>query len=180
MDTDDPLRGQLSVFVAPAAAAALIAQQVASNAIRDALFLTWFPVTSLPYFMGAGAVLAIPAAAASGRLLSRFGPARVVPLLLGLQSVLFLLEWQLLATRPQVASGLLYIHASVLGAIGISAFWSMLNERFDPHTAKPLIARVAAAAAFGGLAGGVAAERIASLASQGALFGLLALSGAAC
>ena len=41
---------------------------------------------------------------------------------------------------------LLYLHSSVLGAIAISAFWSLLNERFDPHSAKPLMARVAAAA----------------------------------
>ena len=137
--------------VAPLTAAALIAQQVASNAVRDGLFLTWFQVTSLPYFMAAVAVLAIPAAEFSGRLLARFGPARVVPFILGRHSTLFLVEWSLLGVHPRVASGLIYVHTSVLGAIGISAFWSMLNERFDPHAAKALMARVAAAAAFGGL-----------------------------
>ena len=80
--------------------------------------------------------------------------------------------------NPRVASGLVYVHASVLGAIGISAFWSLLNERFDPHSAKALMARVAAAAAFGGLAGGVGAERVTVLMSQGALFILLALTAA--
>ena len=144
-----PTVGALSrsaLLVAPLTAAALIAQQVASNAVRDALFLTWFQVTSLPYFMAAAAVLAIPAAESSGRLLARFGPARVVPLILGVNSVLFLVEWSLLGAHPRVASGLIYVHASVLGAIGISAFWSLLNERFDPHSAKALMARVAAAA----------------------------------
>ena len=149
-----------ALVVAPLTAAALIAQQVASNAVRDALFLTWFEVTSLPYFMGAAAVLAIPAAESSGRLLARFGPARVVPFILGVSSVLFLVEWRLLGANPRLASGLVYFHASVLGAIGISAFWSLLNERFDPHSAKALMARVAAAATFGGLAGGVGAERV--------------------
>ena len=169
-----------ALLVAPLTAAALIAQQVASNAVRDALFLTWFQVTSLPYFMAAAAVLAIPAAESSGRLLARFGPARVVPSILGLNSLLFLIEWSLLGVNPRVASGLVYVHASVLGAIGISAFWSLLNERFDPHSAKALMARVAAAAAFGGLAGGVGAERVTVLMSQGALFILLALTAGAC
>ena len=169
-----------ALLVAPLTAAALIAQQVASNAVRDALFLTWFPVTSLPYSMVAAAVMAIPAAESSGRLLARFGPARVVPFILGVSSVLFLIEWNLLGGQPRVASGLVYVHASVLGAIGISAFWSLLNERFDPHSAKALMARVAAAAAFGGLAGGVGAERVTALMSQGALFILLGLSGTAC
>ena len=171
---------RLSLLVAPLTAAALIAQQVASNAVRDALFLTWFKVTSLPYFMVAATVLAIPAAASSGRLLARFGPARVVPFVLGVSSLLFVTEWNLLGGHPRVASGLVYVHASVLGAIGISAFWSLLNERFDPHSAKALMGRVAAAAAFGGLAGGVGAERVTVLMSQGALFILLALSGVAC
>ena len=165
-----------ALLVAPLTAAALIAQQVASNAVRDALFLTWFPVTSLPYAMVAAAVLAIPAAESSGRLLTRFGPARVVPFILGISSVLFLIEWNLLGGQPRVASGLVYVHASVLGAIGISAFWSLLNERFDPHSAKALMARVAAAGAFGGLAGGVGAERVTALMSLGALFILLGLS----
>ena len=144
----EDLTRQPGLLAAPLTAAALIAQQVASNAVRDALFLTWFPVTSLPYFMAGAAILAIPAAESSGRLLARFGPARVVPFILALNSALFLAEWSLLGAHPRVASGLLYVHASVLGAIGISAFWSLLNERFDPHAAKPLMARVAAAAAL--------------------------------
>jgi hypothetical protein len=179
LSTAGELRGS-ALLVAPLTAAALIAQQVASNAVRDALFLTWFQVTSLPYFMAAAAVLAIPAAETSGRLLARFGPARVVPFILGVSSVLFLVEWNLLGEYPRVASGLVYVHASVFGAIGISAFWSLLNERFDPHSAKALMARVAAAAAFGGLAGGVGAERVTVLMSQGALFSLLGLAGGAC
>ena len=172
--------GGAALLVAPLTAAALIAQQVASNAVRDALFLTWFPVTSLPYAMVATAVLAIPAAEFSGRVLARFGPVRVVPFVLAVSAVLFLVEWTLLGEHPRLASGLVYVHASVLGAIAISAFWSLLNERFDPHSAKALMARVAAAAAFGGLAGGVAAERVTVLVSQEALFVLLALSGGAC
>jgi hypothetical protein len=166
--------------VAPLTAAALIAQRVGSNAIRDALFLSWFPVTSLPYFIGGAALLAIPAAQLSGRLLARFGPTRVVPALLGSSGVLFLTEWSLLGWDPRVASVLLYLHSSVLGAIAISAFWSLLNERFDPHSAKPLMARVAAAATLGGLVGGVGAERVAALLPQGALFLLLGLADAAC
>ena len=101
-----------ALFLAPLTAAALIAQQVASNAVRDALFLTWFPVTTLPYFMAAAAVLAIPAAESSGRLLARFGPARLVPSILAVNSALFLAEWSLLGGHPRAASALIYFHAS--------------------------------------------------------------------
>ena len=109
-----------------------------------------------------------------GRLLARFGPARFVPFILAVSAALFLVEWSLLGGYPRAVSALVYFHASVLGAIGISAFWSLLNERFDPHSAKPLMARVAAAGAFGGLAGGVGAERVTALLSQGAVLRSLA------
>jgi hypothetical protein len=155
----------------------LIAQHVAANATRDAFFLTWFPVTSLPFFVGSSAILAVPAVEAASRLLVRFGSARVVPTVLGLSAVLFLTEWVLLASQPRAVAVLLYGHSTVLTAIAISMFWSLLNERFDPHSAKPLMARVAAAAAFGGLVGGVGAERIAALLPDGALLLALGLLG---
>jgi hypothetical protein len=165
---------------APLTAAALIAQQVGGNAIRDGLFLSVFPVQSLPYFMAGAAVLGILAAQLSGRLLVRVGPARLVPVLFAASAFLFLVEWALLGSQPRAAAALLYMHSGVLGGIAISSFWSMLNERFDPHSAKPLMARVAAAATFGGFVGGVGAERVAAVFPQGALLPLLSLVGGLC
>ena len=167
-------------WAAPITAAALIAQQVGGNAIRDGLVLSLFPVESLPYFMAGAAVLAIGAAQLSGRLLARMGPVRLVPILLAFNAALYLVEWLLLGTQPRAATALLYLHSAVVGAIAISSYWSLLNERFDPHSAKPLLARVAAAATFGGLVGGVSAERIAVLLPEGALLPLLSLVGACC
>jgi hypothetical protein len=161
-------------------AAALLAQQVGSNAMRDGLFLSFFPVQSLPYFMAGAALLAVIAAQVSGRLLARFGPVRVAPVLFASHAALFVAEWLLLGVQPSAATVVLYLHASVFGAIAISAFWSLLNERFDPHSAKPLMTRVAGAATCGGLIGGVGAERVAALLPQGALLPLLGLLGGVC
>ena len=166
--------------IAPITATALIAQQVGSNAIRDGLFLSLFSVQRLPYFMAGAALLAIAAAHFSGRLLARLGPARVAPALFASCAVLFLVEWGLLGWQPSAAAVVLYLHSTVLGAIAISSFWSLLNERFDPHSAKPLMARVAGAATFGGLIGGVSAERVAALFPQGTLLPLLALVAGMC
>jgi hypothetical protein len=163
--------------VAPLTAAALIAQQVGGNAARDGLFLSLFPVGALPYFMAATAVLAIVGARLSGRLLARVGPVRVVPVLFASSAALFVVEWILLEWQPRAAVVLLYLHTSVLGALAISSFWSLLNERFNPHSAKPLMARVAAAASGGALIGGVSAERAAALLPGGALLPLLGLVG---
>jgi ATP:ADP antiporter, AAA family len=169
-----------TAIAAPFTAAALIAQQVGGNAIRDGLFLSLFPVQSLPYFMVGAAVLAIVATQLSGRLLARIGPVRFVPAVFAASAALFLIEWGLLASQPRAAAALLYMHSGVLGAIAISSFWSLLNERFDPHSAKPLMARVAAAATFGGLVGGVSAERVGALFPEGTLLPLLALVGGVC
>ena len=165
---------------APLTAAALIAQQVGGNAIRDGLFLSHFPVQSLPYFMGGAAVLAIGGAQLSGRLLARVGPVRLVPVLFAANAALFVVEWMLLGWEPRTAAAILYMHSAVLGAIAISAFWSLLNERFDPHSAKPLMTRVAAAATIGGFAGGVSAERVVALLPEGMLLPLLGLIGGLC
>lgn len=161
-------------------AAALIAQQVGGNAIRDGLFLSHYSVQSLPYLIAGAALLAMVAAPLSGRLLTRLGPARAVPIVVAAHASLFLVEWLLLGPQPRVVAVLLYFHSSVLGGIAISSFWSLLNERFDPHTAKPLLARVAGAATFGGLLGGLSAERVAALLPDGALLPLLGLVSAAC
>ena len=174
------MTGAKTSMAAPLTAAALIAQQVGGNAIRDGLFLSLYPVQSLPYFMAGAAVLAIGAAQLSGRLLARVGPARLVPALFAASAALFLLEWVLLGWQPRAAAAILYLHSGVLGGIAVSAFWSLLNERFDPHSAKPLMTRVAAAATFGGFVGGVSAERVVVLLPDGALLPLLGLVGGAC
>jgi ATP:ADP antiporter, AAA family len=162
-------------LVIPLTAAALIAQQVGTIAIRDGVFLSSFPVSALPYFMAGAALLALPMAPLSGRAMARFGPVRVVPALVGANTLLFVAEYALLGRDPRAASVLLYLHSAVLGVVTISSFWSLLNERYDPHSAKALLARVAAAASMGGLAGGVGAERVAALWSQGTLLVILAL-----
>ncbi len=164
-------------YAAPATAAALVAQQVGANAARDGLLLSHFPVTAVPWFVAGTALLAVPASQGAGRLLLRFGPRRVVAGLVVASAVLFAAERALLAPQPRAAAVLLYLHSTLLGAIAISAFWSLLNERLDPHSSKALLARVAAAASFGGLVGGIGAERVAATLSTGALLVVLALAG---
>jgi hypothetical protein len=153
---------------------------VGANAIRDGLFLSSYRVETLPYLMAGAALLALPAAQLSGHVLSKHGPVRMVPAVFSASAALFLAEWMLVGWQPRVAAVVLYLHSSVLGAIAISLFWSLLNERFDPHTAKPLLARVAASATLGGVCGGVLAERVTALFSQAALLLVLAALGGLC
>jgi ATP/ADP translocase len=145
------------------AATTMIAQQVAGKATRDALFLSNFDVTNLPKVMIASAIASMTGVLIMSRLLSRFSPFALVPAVFGASAILFIGEWLLLASHPGTASVVLYLHMAVFGAILISGFWSVINERFDPHSAKQRVARIAAAATFGGVIGGVLAERVTAL-----------------
>ena len=144
------------------AATTMIAQQVAGKATRDALFLSNFDVTNLPKVVIASAFASMGGVLLMSRLLSHINPARLVPAVFGLSAVLFIAEWVLLKYQPGIASIVLYLHMAVFGAILISGFWSIINERFDPHSAKQRVARIAAAATLGGVIGGVLADTVAS------------------
>ena len=152
----------------------LIAFQVAGRATRDALFLSHFSVTDLPRVVAAAALVSIVLALAASRLLERWGPGRFVPRLLAASTLLLLLEFALLRVTPRAGAVAVFMHFNAIGALLVSAFWSLINERFDVRTAKRHIGRIGAAATAGGVAGGVLAERVAAMASLGAMVPVLA------
>src|SRR3954471_2501640 len=69
----------------------------------------------------------------------------------------------------------IYLHMAGVGAVFLPAFWSMLNEEFDPREAKRKFGRIAAGGTAGGLAGGGIAERAGGGSSSATL--LLVLAG---
>jgi hypothetical protein len=164
-----------AVAAAATASAAMIAFQVGGKATRDALFLSSFPVTRLPLMVIAAAALSLVAVIWAVRNISRRGPWRFIPTLFGTSAVLLLMEWALLPRAREATAILVYLHFTVLGALLISGFWSMVNERFDPRTAKRQIGRIGAAGTVGGVVGGLLAERVAAMASIDLMLPLMAL-----
>ena len=71
-------------------AVGMIAQQVAAKAARDAFFLSEFPATALPTVVIAGAAVSLIVVLVMTRAMTRWGPARVVPVVFGASGVLFL------------------------------------------------------------------------------------------
>ena len=161
-------------------ATVIIAQQVAGKATRDSLFLSYFAVTDLPKVVIAGGILSIFGVLLMSKLLVRFGPALLVPVAFGISAALHIGEWFLFGIAPEIATLLLYFHIAIFGAVLISGFWSLVNERFDPHTAKKTIVQVAAAATLGGILGGLVAERVASFMALQAMLLVLAGMHAVC
>jgi AAA family ATP:ADP antiporter len=151
-----------AVAAATIAALLLIAHQVAARALRDAFFLSAFDVRSLPFVMMASAVLALAGAEALAVALTRRAPGRVVPAAAWLSALLLVVEWGLARTWPRPAAVVVYLHVATFGGTLVSGFWSLVNERFDPYTARRVVGRIGAGATAGGVAGGV----IAWIASQ--------------
>lgn len=163
-----------------AAAALLVAQQVASKATRDALFLVAFGARRLPLVMGSGAVLSLVIALLMGRALTRFPPRRVVQVGMLVHSALFVTEWALTPWNAPLAAVVIYLHVAALGSVLISAFWSVVSDGIDPHRARTYLARVAGGAALGGVLGGLGARALAGAWSARATLLAVAITSAAC
>jgi len=137
----------------------LIAQQVAGKAARDALFLSSFHSSRLPWAMAGGAAVSLLSAYWLSRLMVKHSPAVVMPVLFGASAGLFGFDWALAPYAPRAAALLVYLQTAVFGPMLISTFWSLINERFDPHTAKRAVSRIAGGGTLGGVVGGLAAWR---------------------
>lgn len=166
--------------LAAATALVMIAYQVGAKATRDALFLSSFPASALPAMTIASALLSIAMAFAAARALTRYGPARVIPLGFGGSALLLLGEWTLVGAWPRGGAIAVYLHYGALGALLISGFWAFLNERFDPRSAKRAIGRIGAGGTVGGLLGGLLAERVGSVSSVATMLPVLAALHAVC
>ncbi len=144
------------------AAAVLSALTVTAKSTRDALFCAYFPASELPKAMLAGAALSALFALATGPTLRRRGPSAVLPPLLFLNAIGLLAEHAALTAAPRAVALILYLHISAITGLVLSGFWSVVNERFDPHALRLSISRIGLGGTVGGFIGGLTAERIAT------------------
>jgi hypothetical protein len=153
-----PLRGAFRAAVATAIVG--IALTVATKAVRDALFCAQFSPAELPRAMLAGAVVSGVLAVVAARVFRSFGPVVGATALLLLNALALALEYLGLEIAPRATTLVIYLHGSAAPAVLVSAFWLIVNERFDPHTLKNVVPRIGMGAAVGGLVGGLLAERV--------------------
>ena len=158
----------------------LIAQQVSGKAVRDALFLSSFPAAALPIAIAAAAAFSLVAILGLSRAMTRLSPAKLMPLLCAASSLGLVVEWAVGLELPRVSAALVYLHTTAFGPVLISIFWSLVNERFDPHTARRAIAGIAIGGTLGGVLGSLAAWRMASLIELPTMLLFLAGLHAAC
>lgn len=166
--------------MAAATAGGVIAQQVASKAVRDALFLSSFRVRSLPLVMAVGAILSLAAVVAISRLMARYAPRRVLLGLFGLSGLMLAGQWLAISHAPRHVAVAVYLHVTVFNPVILSAFWSLVNEQYDPHTARFAVARIATGGTLGGVLGGLGAWRASTLVSVETAVLLLAVLNGLC
>ena len=160
--------------------ALMMAWQLAAKTTRDSLFLAVFPATALPPAVGAAAICSIIVALFSTKLLHRFGPYRLIPAGFLLGAVLHVAEWILLPSFPRATAAFIYVHIMALGPVMLSGFWALASERFDPREARRRYGQITAFGTLGSLAGGLMADRVATLSSTADLLILLAVLQLAC
>lgn len=158
----------------------MVAQQVIGKATRDALFFSHFPVSLLPKMLICGSVLSGAVVWLTTRLVARFGPARVAPVAFAAQGVAVLIEWALASRFESQVALVLYLQTIAIGAMLVSAFWSMVSEAFDPHTAKRVVGQIGAGAALGGIIGGAIAWSASHVTTVPTMLGVMALLSAVC
>ena len=163
-----------AVAAAAAAGTVMIAFQIAGKATRDALFLSTFSVAALPPMVITAAVISALVSIALARIMAQNHPGRLVPRLLGLSALLLLAEWVLALQSRGPAAILLYLHFTAFGALLVSGFWAIVNERFDPRTARRTIGHITAGGSLGGLLGGLLPERVGAMLSLTAMLPMLA------
>jgi len=149
-----------SVAIAGLVAASIIALQVAGKATRDSVFLADQSAAALPGAMLVSALASLAIAWWVSRWMARVGPKRVAPRLMALATLGFMLLAAAQRAAPKLTAYVLFVHLGVVGPIMVSAFWSVINERFDPHAARKSMARIAGGATAGGVLGGLLAEAI--------------------
>jgi len=169
-----PKDARIATTSAILTAVLVIASQIAGKAARDAIFLSNYAIEDLPLMIMAAAAVSIFMMLLSARLMVRFGPIRLIPATFLVSAATLLGIWGLMHVDVKVAAILFYLHLAAFGVVLISGFWSLVNERFDPHTAKKTVSRIVAGATFGGLIGGVLAERLAAVLDVSAILPVLA------
>ena len=149
-----------AAIAATIVAGLLVAQMVAGKATRDALLLSTYGASVVPKMMIAGAALSLVTVLVTSWFITRVGPARVVPASAAISAVLLACEWALAVRAREIAAIVLYLHMAVFGATLVSSFWSLVNERFDPRSARRYVGRIGVGGTVGGVVGGLIAWQV--------------------
>ena len=136
----------------------LLAANNVIKIVRDALFLSRFPITQLPYVYLLAAVAAGIVISIYSRYTFRLSLSQVIVgshvfiisnvIIFWLLIVFYDFGWVLYA---------FYIWSAIVGLIAVAQFWMLANDMFTPRDGKRLFGLLTAAGTLGGMLGGFGA-----------------------
>lgn len=137
----------------------LLAANNVIKIVRDALFLSRFAITELPYVYLLTALLASVFISIYSRYTSRLSLSQVI---LGSQVFIIfnvIIFW-LLITFYDFGSVLyaFYMWSAIVGLIAVAQFWTLANDMFNSREGKRLFGMLTAAGTIGAMAGAFGAN----------------------
>ncbi|HEX9143014.1 MAG TPA: hypothetical protein VGA09_02005, partial [Candidatus Binatia bacterium] len=137
----------------------LLAANNVIKIVRDALFLSRFPITQLPYVYLLAAVLASAVISIYSRYTSRLSLSQII-----LATHAFLISnvivfWFLVSFHGfGWVLYAFYMWSAVVGLVAVAQFWTLANDMFNPREGKRLFGILTAAGTLGAMTGGVTAN----------------------
>src|SRR5215813_12533013 len=132
----------------------IIASYSITKAVRDSLFVTNIGPAQLPYvYLLIAAAMGLVSMVYS-RVVNRIGLHRLIRLTSIIAIANLVLFWLLFKSDSAVWFYLLYVWASLFGAITASQFWLLATHVFNPREARRVFAWVGLGGIIGGIVGG--------------------------
>ena len=137
----------------------LLAANNVIKIVRDALFLSRFAITELPYVYLLTALLASVFISIYSRYTSRLSLSQVI---LGSQVFIIfnvIIFW-LLITFYDFGSVLyaFYMWSAIVGLVAVAQFWTLANDMFNSREGKRLFGMLTAAGTVGAMAGALGVQ----------------------
>ncbi len=133
---------------------------ILSKSLREALYLSEFDVTTLPYVIIGATVLSLPSAGLFGRLMTAGNPRTVyMTYLVGLGIAVAAL-WLLAGAAPRAFIVVFYLVTLLGASLLTTGFWMVMSEQFSIRQAKRVFGVVGAGGTLGAMITGVSLGRL--------------------
>lgn len=148
----------------------LIAFLILARSLREALYLTSFDVTTLPYITVTVAILGLPAVGYFSRLLAQQSSQLVLRYLVIILTLGILAIWPFIDFNRGVVV-LFYLWTTIGTMLFTAGFWVVTSEHFVLRGAKRLFALISAGGTLGALVMGTSLRWLTGFFEVGALIG---------
>jgi ATP/ADP translocase len=142
-----------TVFLSFCGAFLVLSFLILGRSLREALYLTTFPVETLPYITAAVAFFSLPVVALFARLLAGREPRSVLKALLVILAVGIATLWPVVAAVP-AAVVVFYLWLALGTLLVTSSFWLVTAELFAVRGAKRLFGLIGAGGTLGAMVTG--------------------------